>query len=91
MTADKSAQNRGIANFYREEFVKHKIRLESQKDFYADKVFQELETALNKIITEIDNISRMDQFSELASHLLAKIDYITHLSESPTNQNHRVH
>lgn len=83
MSTENIAHNREIANFYREEFLKHKVRLESQKDFYSEKVFQELETALNKIITEIDNMSKMDHFSELASHLLSKIDYITHLSASP--------
>ncbi len=88
---DKAQQQHSIAHFYREEFLKHKQRLESQKDFYSEKTFQELDEALNKIISEMDNISRLEQFSELASHLLAKIDYITHLSGSPSSQNYRVH
>jgi hypothetical protein len=86
-----SGPNREIANFYREEFIKHKMRLESQKDFYSEELFQELETALTKIISEIDNISKVDHFSELASHLLAKIDFITHLSKSPSNHSNRIH
>jgi hypothetical protein len=91
MDMDKDHQQSSIAHFYREEFVKHKLRLVSQKDFYSEKTFQELDAALDKIISEMDHISRLDDFSELASHLLSKIDFITHLSVSPSGQNHRVH
>lgn len=91
MPTNDSAPNREIANFYREEFLKHKVRLECQRDFYSEKMFAELETALTKIITEIDNISKVDHFEELAGNLLAKIDFITHLSDSPSNQSKRIH
>jgi hypothetical protein len=91
MSVDNAAPNREIANFYREEFLKHKMRLEHQKDFYSEKMFVELETALTKILSEIDNISKVDHFDELASNLLAKIDFITHLSNSPSNQSRRIH
>lgn len=79
-----------ITLFYREEFLKHKQRLETQKDFYSEKTFQELDAALDKIISEMENISKLDHFSELAGHLLAKIDFITHLSDSPSGQNQRI-
>jgi hypothetical protein len=87
---EKDQYGSTISRFYRDEFVKHKHRLESQKDFYSEKTFQELDAALDKIISEMDNISKLDHFSELASHLLAKIDFITHLSASPSGQNQRI-
>lgn len=87
---NKDLHQNKIVHFYREEFLKHKHRLESQKDFYSEKTFQELDAALDKIIAEMDNISKLDHFSELAGHLLAKIDFITHLSDSPSGQNQRI-
>jgi hypothetical protein len=82
---------REIIEFYKEEFLKHKNRLKVQKEFYSDKSFSEIETALDKIITEIDTICQIDRFNELASHLLERIDIITNLSSSPSNQSQRIH
>ena len=82
---------REIIEFYKEEFRKHKTRLKLQKEFYSEEAFSDIESALDKIITEIDKICRIDRFNELASHLLERIDIITNLSSSPSNQSQRIH
>ena len=80
-----------ISAFYKEEFLKHKARLEMQKEFYSDKALSDIEVALDKIISEIDTICRIDRFSQLASQLLERIDVITNLSTSPAQYSRRVH
>ncbi|MEW5977212.1 MAG: hypothetical protein AB1898_15590 [Acidobacteriota bacterium] len=80
-----------IIEFYKEEFLKHKNRLQVQREFYSDHAFQEIESALDKIINEIDTICQMDHFNELASHLLERIDVITNLSASPSNHSKKLH
>jgi hypothetical protein len=80
-----------ISDFYREEFERHKDRLECQRTFFAEKTYEEIEGILNRIITEIDRISQVDNFEELASHLLYRIDIVTNLSSSKVNPNYRIH
>jgi hypothetical protein len=80
-----------ISDFYREEFVRHKIRLEYQRPFVADSKFEEIETALDRIITEIDRICEAENFEALASHLLHRFDVVTNLSESKALPAYRVH
>ena len=80
-----------ISDFYREEFLRHKIRLEYQRPFVADSKFEEIETALDRIITEIDKICEVENFESLASHLLHRFDVVTNLSESKVQPAYRVH
>lgn len=82
---------REISAFYKEEFLKHKARLELQKEFYSDKALSDIEIALDKIIKDMDNICRLDQFSQLASQLLERIDVITNLSGSPSSHSQKIH
>jgi hypothetical protein len=80
-----------ISEFYREEFLRHKSRLEVQRPFFAEKTYDEIESVLNKIIDEMDKICEVDNFEELASHLLHRIDVVTNLSASKVNPTYRIH
>ena len=80
-----------ISEFYREEFVRHRSRLETQRTFFAEQTYSEIESALDKIIEEIDRISQVDNFDEMASHLLHRIDVVTSLSASKVDPTYRVH
>jgi hypothetical protein len=91
MADDRNEAVREISAFYKEEFLKHKSRLEMQKEFHSDKDLNEIQMALDRIISEIDTICRIDQFSQLASQLLERIDLVTNLSGSPSRYSHRIH
>jgi hypothetical protein len=80
-----------IAAFYKEEFLRHKCRLECQRPFFQDKTYEEIESVLNRIIDEMDKICEVDNFEELASHLLQRIDVVTNLSASKVNPVYRIH
>jgi hypothetical protein len=80
-----------ISEFYREEFLRHKSRLEHQRSFFAEKTYDEIESVLNRIIDEIDRICEVENFEELASHLLHRIDVVTNLSASKVNPTYRIH
>ena len=80
-----------ISEFYREEFLRHKGRLEHQRTFFAEKTYEEIESVLNRIIDEMDRICEVDNFEELASHLLHRIDVVTSLSTSKVDPSYRIH
>ena len=87
----EDSKRRRISNFYKEEFLRHKCRLEFQRSFFQDKTYEEIESVLNKIIDEMDKICEVENFEELASHLLHRIDVVTNLSASKVNPNYRIH
>jgi hypothetical protein len=89
--SEHDQKKRGITDFYREEFLRHKFRLETQKTFFTDKTYVEIEAVLNKIIDEIDKMSQVDNFEELAGHLLQRIDVVTSLSNSKVSPSYRIH
>ena len=80
-----------IAAFYKEEFLRHKCRLECQRPFFQEKTYEEIESVLNRIIDEMDKICEVENFEELASHLLHRIDVVTNLSASKVNPIYRIH
>ena len=87
----EAIRKKHISAFYREEFLRHKDRLESQRPFFAEKTYEEIESVLNKIIDEMDRICEVENFEELASHLLQRIDIVTNLSTSKVIPSYRVH
>jgi hypothetical protein len=87
----EAVRKKHISEFYREEFLRHKGRLEVQRPFFAEKTYDEIESVLNKIIDEMDRICEVENFEELASSLLQRIDVVTNLSSSQVDPSYRVH
>src|SRR5215813_10234201 len=87
----EARRKKHISEFYREEFLLHKGRLECQRTFFAEKTYEEIESVLNKIIDEMDKICEVENFEELASSLLQRIDVVTNLSSSHVNPSYKVH
>src|ERR1700741_3451056 len=84
-------KKRQIADFYKEEFLRHKGRLEWQRPFFQEKTYEEIESVLNRIIDEMDKICEVENFEELASHLIQRIAVFTTLSASKFNPIYRIH
>lgn len=87
----EESKRKCISEFYREEFLRHKTRLESQRTFFSEGTYEEIEGVLNRIISEIDRICEVENFEELASHLLHRIDVVTNLSASKVDPSYRIH
>ena len=83
-----SAQ-RNLTEFYREEFVKHRRCLQEQRPYYSESAITDVETALSKIINELEQLSSQDDAPQLVSSLLKKFDVVTGLSAwSDPKQSH---
>ena len=87
----EDSKRKSISDFYREEFLRHKSRLECQRTFFSEGTYEEIEGVLTRIIAEMDRICEVENFEELASHLLQRIDIVTNLSSSKVVPIYRVH
>jgi hypothetical protein len=87
----EASKRKFISDFYREEFLRHKSRLECQRTFFKEGTYEEIEGVLDRIISEMDRICEVENFEELASHLLHRIDIVTNLSSSKIDPTYRIH
>ena len=69
-----------IIEFYREEFVKHHRCLQQQRPYYSESAITDVETALAKILSQLEQLSTQDNAPQLVSSLLKKFDVVTGLS-----------
>jgi hypothetical protein len=69
-----------IAEFYREEFLKHQRCLQQQRAYYSESAITDVEAALSKIISKLEQLSSQDNAPQLIGSLLKKFDVVTGLS-----------
>ena len=74
-----SAQH-AIAEFYREEFLRHRRCLQQQRAYYSEGAITGVEAALIKIIEQLEQLSTQDNAPQVVSSLLRKFDVVTGLS-----------
>ncbi|OFW13854.1 MAG: hypothetical protein A3F69_00215 [Acidobacteria bacterium RIFCSPLOWO2_12_FULL_66_10] len=69
-----------IAEFYREEFLRHHRCLQQQRPYYSERAITGVEAALTKIIERLEQLSTQDDAPQVVSSLLRKFDVVTGLS-----------
>ena len=69
-----------IIEFYREEFLKHRRCLQQQRPYYSETAITDVEAALTKIISELEQLSSQEDAPQLVASLLKKFDIVTGLS-----------
>jgi hypothetical protein len=74
-----SAQH-AVAEFYREEFARHRRCLQQQRPYYSESAITDVEAALTKIMGQLEQLSSQDNAPQVVSSLLKKFDVVTGLS-----------
>ena len=69
-----------ITEFYREEFLKHRRCLQQQRAYYSERAITDVETALTKVISQVEHLSTQANAPQLVSSLLKQFDIVTGLS-----------
>ena len=69
-----------ITEFYREEFVKHQRCLEEQREYFSSQAIDSVESALVKVISQVDSLSATVDADQVVSKLLREFDLVTRLS-----------
>jgi hypothetical protein len=71
---------RPLAEFYREEFLKHRRFLEKQRPYYSERAITDVEVALTRIMNQLETLCTKDNADQLVGSLLKKFDVVTNLS-----------
>ena len=69
-----------LADFYREEFLKHRRCLEQQRECYSPCCIAQVEAALSQVMARLDTLCHQQNCDEVVSDLLKKLDILTGLS-----------
>lgn len=69
-----------LAEFYREEFLKHHRCLQAQREYYSAQAIQNAEDALLKILADLDRLSEEANAEQVVARLLKEFDVVTGLS-----------
>lgn len=69
-----------LAAFYREEFLKHHACLERQREYYSDVAIRQAEEALDRILSQLEQLCQRDDACQMVGELLRKFDLVTKLS-----------
>ena len=69
-----------IAEFYREEFIRHHRCLQQHRPYFSETAITDVEAALTRIMGQIEQLCSQDNAQELVSSLLKKFDGVTGLS-----------
>jgi hypothetical protein len=69
-----------LADFYREEFLKHHQCLEQQREYYSDMAIAEAEHALSRAMEQIEGLCQRADACDVIGRLLRQIDAVTKLS-----------
>jgi len=68
------------ADFYREEFLKHRECLARQREYYSERAISDVEQALTRVMAQLDSLCTKADADEVVSKLLRQFDVITRLT-----------
>jgi hypothetical protein len=69
-----------VIQFYRDEFLKHQRCLQQQRPYYSESAITDVESALTKIMGQLETLCTQDNANQVVSTLLKKFDVVTGLS-----------
>ncbi len=70
----------GLAEFFRQEFLKHHQCLERQREYYSDAAIAQAEEALMRVVGQMEKLCLRDDACEVIGQLLKQLDVVTRLS-----------
>ncbi len=69
-----------LADFYRQEFLKHRECLAQQREYYSERAITDADCAICRVLDQLDQICAKDDANTVMSNLLRKFDVVTGLS-----------
>jgi hypothetical protein len=69
-----------MADFFREELLKHHQCLERQREYYSADAIAQAEDALTRLMAQVEQLCQRDDACQMMGELLRKFDLVTKLS-----------
>ena len=69
-----------LTEFYREEFMKHHRCLQEQREYFSSQAIDNVESALVRVISQVDALSTKADADQVVAQLLREFDVVTRLS-----------
>ena len=69
-----------LTDFYREEFVKHRVCLEQHREAFSDGTVRQVDAALARVMARLETLCRRKDCNQVVSDLLKQFDVLTGLS-----------
>jgi hypothetical protein len=69
-----------MADFYRQEFIKHRQCLEQQRAYYSERAINQMEEALARVLAQLDTLCTKENADQVVGKLLRTFDLLTGLS-----------
>lgn len=69
-----------LADFFRDELRKHHACLERQREYYSDVAITQVEGALARIMSQLEELCQREDACQMMGDLLRRFDLVTKLS-----------
>lgn len=80
VSADSVSSVSVPADFYREEFMRHRQCLAAQREYFSERAITEAEHALGLVLSQLDQLCAKDDAAQVIGQLLRKFNAVTGLS-----------
>ena len=68
------------ADFYRQEFLKHRECLALQKEYFSERAITDADAALARVLGQLEQLCLQDDADQLIGQLLRQFNAVTNLS-----------
>jgi hypothetical protein len=68
------------ADFYREEFIKHRECLARQREYFSEGAISTADEALARVLSQLEQLCKCDNAEQVIAGLLRKFNAVTGLS-----------
>jgi hypothetical protein len=75
-----SAHVSGPADFYRQEFIKHRECLARQREYFSEGAITNADQALARVLNQLEQLCASDNADQVIAGLLRKFNAVTGLS-----------
>jgi hypothetical protein len=68
------------ADFYRQEFLKHRECLARQREYFSERAITDADAALARVLGQLEQLCAKDDADQLIAQLLRQFNAVTNLS-----------
>ena len=80
VSADRVSTVSVPADFYRQEFIRHRECLAAQREYFSERAISEADQALARVIGKLEQLCAKDDADQVIGELLRKFNAVTGLS-----------